>query len=95
MLSAVTVVEKSRRNIKKYDAEEITYKAKIDEENLPKHLLGVPLANIIHLLKSIFQKILDSVTAVLMPRILFEFVFIMIDWENPFQLDMCDWIQLL
>lgn len=61
--SAISLVEKRRRLIEKFDAVEIIYNAIVHQDKLPDHFWGVSLGHIIGLVKAIFQKIIDSATA--------------------------------
>ncbi|GIY16093.1 hypothetical protein CDAR_126371 [Caerostris darwini] len=51
---AVNVLEKYRRKNKKYQAEEVIFKARVDPERLPSGIAGVPLGTIIGAVRQLF-----------------------------------------
>ncbi|GIX98237.1 uncharacterized protein CEXT_623201 [Caerostris extrusa] len=70
---AVIVLEKSRRKNKKYQAEEVIFKARVDPERLPSGIAGVPLGTIIGALRQLFLTIIEKSTETLAPTDLIRF----------------------
>ncbi|GIX76718.1 hypothetical protein CEXT_762001 [Caerostris extrusa] len=70
---AVIVLEKSRRKNKKYQAEEVIFKARVDPERLPSGIAGVPLGTIVGALRQLFLTIIERSTETLAPTDLIRF----------------------
>ncbi|GIY16089.1 uncharacterized protein CDAR_126351 [Caerostris darwini] len=73
MNDAVNVLEKSRRKNKKYQAEEVIFKARVDPERLPSGIAGVPLGTIIGAVRQLFLTIIERTTKILAPTDLIRF----------------------
>ena len=67
MESAIILEERSRRHNRKYQAEEISFRARVDIDKLHTDVRSVPLALIIDVIKQLFQIILNQVTPGLRP----------------------------
>ncbi|GIY61028.1 DNA-directed DNA polymerase [Caerostris darwini] len=70
---AVIVLEMSRRKNKKYRAEEVIFKARVDPERLPSGITGVPLGTIIGAVRELFLTIIERTTETLEPTGLIRF----------------------
>ncbi|GIY54862.1 uncharacterized protein CDAR_248771 [Caerostris darwini] len=79
---AVIVLEKSRRKNKKYQAEEVIFKARVDPERLPSGIAGVPLDTIIGAVRQLFLTIIERATETLAPTDLIRF-YIQDDHPDP------------
>ncbi|GIY43349.1 DNA-directed DNA polymerase [Caerostris darwini] len=71
--NAVIVLEKSRRKNKKYQAEEVIFKARVDPESLPSRIAGVPLGTIVGAVRQLFLTIIERSTETLAPTDVIQF----------------------
>lgn len=60
-------MEQSRRTNLKYQAEEISFRARVDPDRLPQDLRGVPMAAIVDSVRQLFQSLISRTTGGLAP----------------------------
>ena len=67
MDDAIILTETSRRQNKKYKAEEINYKARVDPDKLPEDMRGVPMTAVVESVRSLFMSLIRRATEGLAP----------------------------
>ncbi|KFM81116.1 hypothetical protein X975_20684, partial [Stegodyphus mimosarum] len=70
---AIVLTENSRRRNHKYQAEEITFPAKVDIERLPQDVQGVPMVRIPDTVRELFEQLIRRTTTDLSPSDLIRF----------------------
>lgn len=68
MTEAIVIDEISRRRNKRYSAEELTYRARVDLDRLPENLRDVPLVAVVGAVRRLFEIIIERCTDNLNPR---------------------------
>lgn len=83
MENAIVFAEKSRRKNNKYDAEEITYRARINPEQLPQDVRGVPMTIIVNAVQALFEALIRRTTETLAPTDLIRFCILAEGLDKP------------
>ncbi|KAG8192056.1 hypothetical protein JTE90_025321 [Oedothorax gibbosus] len=81
--SAVRIIEKSRKDNRKYSAQEIEYYAMIDPDRLPPQARGATLGSSLELVQRLFQMLIDRAVADLVQTDLIRFVIMSNELDKP------------
>ncbi|XP_055924592.1 uncharacterized protein LOC129956687 [Argiope bruennichi] len=81
--NAVIVDETNRRVNQRYNAEEVTFRARIEEEKIPPRLQRTPLVAAVEAVRALFSLLILRCTQNLRPSDLIRFCFMAIGLERP------------
>ena len=73
MNEAIILEERFRRRNARYNAEETTFRARIDPDLIPESVAGVPMRTVVDIVKELFEELLRRTTENLAPTDLIRF----------------------